>query len=165
MRARAARRVYVGVGSNLGDSRRAVSSAMDALAALSVDGLVRRSSLYETPPWGGVEQPMFINAAASFDSALAPAELLRGLLAIEQAAGRMRDGPRWGPRTLDLDLLHVDGVRCDGSELVLPHPRIADRAFVLLPLCELDGALVLPGAGRVAELLERVDGSGCEKLA
>lgn len=165
MSAVAARRAYVGLGSNLGDSRRAVSSALSALAALSVDGAVRCSSLYETPPWGVLEQPSFINAAASFDTSLAPLDLLQALLAIERAAGRVRNGTRWGPRTLDLDLLHMQNVVFNDERLVLPHPRIVERAFVLLPLCELEPELDLPAVGRVAELLERVACSGCVKLA
>ncbi len=159
------RRAYIGLGSNLGDSMRTLCEAMNALARLSVNGRVQRSSLYRTPPWGLLEQPPFINAAAGFDTALAPRELLQALLTIEQAAGRERTGQRWGPRTLDLDFLHMHGVRCQDDCLMLPHPRIAERAFVLLPLCELDGDLQLPGFGRVADLLEAVDRSGCERLA
>ena len=98
------------------------------------------------------------------DTGLSADELLDALLAIERAAGRVREGERWGPRTLDLDLLHMDGVRRDGERLTLPHPSIAERAFVLLPLADLAPALELPGQGRVAELLAALDHSGCEAL-
>ena len=88
-------------------------------------------------------------------------QALDALLEIERAAGRVREGERWGPRTLDLDLLHMDGVRLNDDRLALPHPRIAGRAFVLLPLAELAPQLELPGQGRVDELLGALDTSGC----
>lgn len=155
---------YVALGSNLGDSRQQLLDAMDALDRLPGSRLLARSGLYRTPPWGVLEQPAFINAVVLLESALAPHALLDGLLAIERAAGRTRDGERWGPRTLDLDLLHVGGFVLDDERLTLPHPRIAERAFVLLPLHELAPELVLPGQGRVADLLATVDTAGCVPL-
>jgi 2-amino-4-hydroxy-6-hydroxymethyldihydropteridine diphosphokinase len=92
---------------------------------------------------------------------LAPHDLLDALLGIERAAGRVREGERWGPRTLDLDLLHMEGVVSHDERLTLPHPRIGERAFVLVPLAELASDLELPGQGRVEELLAAVDASGC----
>jgi 2-amino-4-hydroxy-6-hydroxymethyldihydropteridine diphosphokinase len=111
-----------------------------------------------------LDQPPFLNAAVRLDTGLPPLELLDALLGIECAAGRVREGERWGPRTLDLDLLHVEGERSDDPRLILPHPRIAERAFVLLPLNDLAPALEIPGQGRVAELLSALDHSGCEAL-
>ncbi len=154
---------YIALGANLGDPRQQLLAAVDALAQLPGTRLLRRSHLYRTPPWGVLEQPPFINAAALLDTPLAPHELLDALLAIEQRAGRVC-AERNGPRTLDLDLLHMDGVQLDDGRLTLPHPRIAERAFVLLPLAELAPDLVLPGQGRVAQLLAAADTQGCERL-
>lgn len=155
---------YVALGSNLGDPRQQVLDAMDALANLPDTRLLQRSRLYRTPPWGVREQPPFINAAVELDTALSPHALLDALLAIEQRAGRVR-GERNGPRTLDLDLLHVDGVQLDDPQLTLPHPRMAERAFVLLPLHDIAPTLRLSGQATVAELLARLDLAGCERVA
>lgn len=155
---------YVALGSNLGDSRRYLGEAIEAMARLPSTRVTARSRLYRTPPWGMLEQPPFLNAAVRLDTGLAAGELLDALLAIERAAGRTREGERWGPRTLDLDLLHMEGVRMADARLTLPHPRIAERAFVLLPLADLAPGLDLPGQGKVAELLAALDHSGCEAL-
>ena len=154
---------YVALGSNLGNPRQQLLDAMEALAQLPKTRLLQCSSLYRTPPWGVLEQPSFINAAVELDTALSPDDLLDALLAIEQRAGRVR-AERNGPRTLDLDLLHVDGVQRHDSRLTLPHPRMADRAFVLLPLHDIAPALRLPGQGTVAQQLATLDLAGCEKL-
>lgn len=156
---------YIALGSNLGDARGQVLGAFDALDRLPHTHLLDRSPLYLTPPWGVLDQPAFINAVACIDTALPPLELLDALLGIERAAGRVRDGERWGPRTLDLDVLHLDGVTLANERLTLPHPRIAERAFVLLPLNDLAPGLVLPGQGRVSELLQSIDAAGCERQA
>ena len=136
---------------------------MQALGKLPDTRLLQRSQLYRTPPWGVLEQPPFINAAVQLDTALSPHRLLDALIEIEQRAGRVRV-QRNGPRTLDLDLLYVDGVQLDDERLTLPHPRMTERAFVLLPLHDLAPSLQLAGHGSVAELLARVDLAGCEKL-
>jgi 2-amino-4-hydroxy-6-hydroxymethyldihydropteridine diphosphokinase len=154
---------YVALGSNLGDPRQQVLDAMQALGKLPDTRLLQRSQLYRTPPWGVLEQPPFINAAVQLDTALSPHRLLDALIEIEQRAGRVRV-QRNGPRTLDLDLLYVDGVQLDDERLTLPHPRMTERAFVLLPLHDLAPSLQLAGHGSVAELLARVDLAGCEKL-
>jgi len=154
-------RAFVALGGNLGDTRTYLHRALDALAQLPQSRLVAVSHFYRTPPWGLREQPRFLNAAAELDTSLAPHALLDALLEIERAAGRVREGERWGPRTLDLDLLHVDGVVMHDARLTLPHPRIAERAFVLLPLAELAPGLELAGQGRVDTLLAAVDTAGC----
>ena len=154
---------YVALGSNLGDPRQQLLDAMQALVSTPGLRLLRRSALYRTPPWGMLQQPPFVNAAVQLDSALSPHALLDALLAIEQRAGRAR-GERNGPRTLDLDLLHVDGVQLDDARLRLPHPRMAQRAFVLLPLHDIAPVLELPGYGRVDQLLATLDTTGCERL-
>lgn len=155
---------YVALGSNLGNPQQQLLDAMDALASLPDTRLLQRSQLYRTPPWGVLQQPSFVNAAVELDTGLSPHALLDALLAIEQRAGRVR-AERNGPRTLDLDLLHVDGVRLDDARLILPHPRMAERAFVLLPLHDIAPTLPLPGKGTVAEQLARLDLAGCERLA
>jgi 2-amino-4-hydroxy-6-hydroxymethyldihydropteridine diphosphokinase len=147
-------RAVLSLGANLGDRAGAIR---EALTALKADGLVARSTLYETPPWGPVEQPPYLNAIAVVRG---PRDA-RGWLAraheLEQAAGRTRE-VRFGPRTLDIDVVTVTGddgapVRSDDPELTLPHPRAHERAFVLVPWLALDPNAVLPGRGRVAELV------------
>jgi 2-amino-4-hydroxy-6-hydroxymethyldihydropteridine diphosphokinase len=155
---------YVALGSNLGNPRQQVLDAMDALAQLPGTRVLQRSALYRTPPWGVLEQPPFINAAVELDTTLLPHDLLDALLAIEQRAGRER-AERNGPRMLDLDLLHVEGVQLDEPQLTLPHPRLAERAFVLLPLCDIAPTLRLSGQTTVAEQLSRLDLSGHERMA
>lgn len=157
-------RAFVALGGNLGDTRAVLHQSLDALAALPRTHLVAHSRFYRTPPWGLREQPSFLNAAAELDTDLGPYELLDALLRIERGAGRVRDGERWGPRTLDLDLLYMDGVALHDDRLTLPHPRIAERAFVLLPLAELAPDLELPGQGQVSRLLANADTTGCEPL-
>ncbi|HVV95748.1 MAG TPA: 2-amino-4-hydroxy-6-hydroxymethyldihydropteridine diphosphokinase [Rhodanobacteraceae bacterium] len=156
---------YVGIGSNLDDPERQVSSAIDALASLPRTRRLRASRRFRTAPWGLIDQPAFVNAAVEIATRLAPRDLLDALLSIERKQGRERDGSRWGPRVIDLDIL-LYGDRCiDEPGLTIPHPRLRERAFALLPLADLDAGLVVPGQGRVVELLERVDTSGCAPLA
>jgi 2-amino-4-hydroxy-6-hydroxymethyldihydropteridine diphosphokinase len=123
-----------------------------------------RSRIYRTPPWGVTDQPDFLNAVVALETPLPPHDLLNALLGIERAAGRQRNGERWGPRTLDLDLLHVAGQTINDERLTLPHPHIADRAFVLLPLNDVAPELDIPGQGKVVELLRNVDAQGCTAL-
>src|SRR5690348_6261131 len=151
---------YVALGSNLDDPEAQVERGFAALAALSHTLLDARSRLYRTPPWGMPDQPDFINAVARLQTSLTPRQLLDALLAIEARAGRAR-GVRYGPRTLDLDLLlYADRAMCEPG-LAIPHPRLQERAFVLLPLADIAPELDVPGQGRVADLLGRVDVSGC----
>jgi len=157
-------RAYVALGSNLGDSNQHLLDAITALAVLPRTVLVARSRIYRTPPWGKLDQPDFLNAVVMLETALEPHDLLDALLNIERAAGRERNGERWGPRTLDLDLLHVDGKTVNSERLTLPHPHIADRAFVLLPLHDVAPDLDIPGQGKVTELLRDVDTQGCTPL-
>lgn len=154
---------YVALGSNLGDSRQQVLAAIDALDALPATRVLQRSPLYLTPPWGVLEQPPFINAVVALDTELLPEPLLDALLQIESKAGRVR-AERNGPRTLDLDLLYMEGVIRADQRLTLPHPRMAERAFVLLPLSAIASTLEIPGQGTVRALLENLDASGCERL-
>jgi len=157
-------RAYVGLGSNLDGPEDQVRSALDALSKLPKTCLDRHSRLFRTLPWGKLDQPAFVNAAAELTTQLSARELLDALLAIERAHGRHRDGTRWGPRALDLDILLIGDQRIDEPHLHVPHPYIAERAFVLLPLADIDAQLLVPGHGRVGELLENVDTEGCVAL-
>lgn len=155
---------YVALGSNLDDPRQQVLDALEALAHLPGTHVLQRSFLYRTPPWGVLEQPPFVNAAAALDTSLPPHALLDALLAIERRAGRVR-GVVNGPRTLDLDLLHVAGVQCHDGHLTLPHPRMCERAFVLLPLNDIAPSLLLANTLTVAQQLARLDLAGCERIS
>lgn len=159
------RLAYVGIGSNLDDPERQVRAAIDALTRLPRTRFVRASRLYRTAPWGNAAQPAFVNAAAVVSTTLAPRELLEALLAIERAQGRVRDGARWGPRVIDLDILVYGDARIDEPGLHVPHPHLGERAFVLLPLADLDADLEIPGQGRVGALVGHVDATGCTALA
>ena len=159
------RLAYIGIGSNLDDPERQVRAALGALARLPRTTFVRASRLYRSAPWGKADQPAFVNAAAAVSTELAPRELLDALLAIERAHGRVRDGERWGPRVIDLDVLVHGDAQIDEPGLHVPHPHLAERAFVLLPLADLDPELEIPGAGRVRVLLGRIDAAGCTALA
>ena len=157
-------RAWIGLGANLGDPVAQVRDALRDLDAIEATRLVRASSLYRSAPWGDIEQPAFVNAVAEVETRLAPRELLDALLAIEQRRGRIRDGRRWGPRRLDLDLLVHGDRRMAEDGLVLPHPHLAERAFVLMPLAEIAPGLHVPGVGIVADLLARIDATPCERL-
>lgn len=155
---------YIALGANLGNPQHQVRDAMLALDALAHTRVTARSPLYLTPPWGVTEQPAFVNAVAGVDTGLPARDLLIALQELESRAGRRRDGQRWGPRLLDLDLLLYGDAQFHDEQLDIPHPRLAERAFVLLPLADIAGALDVPGLGRVADLLARVDASACRRL-
>jgi 2-amino-4-hydroxy-6-hydroxymethyldihydropteridine diphosphokinase len=145
-------RAYVGLGANVGDRAATLEQALELLAA-HVE-VVAVSTLRETEPWGYLDQPSFLNGAAAVETDLAPRELLDVLLAIEQELGRVRgEGPRYGPRAVDLDLLLFGDDVVDEPGLTVPHPRLFERAFALEPLAELDPTLVVPAQGRVSDLL------------
>lgn len=155
---------YVGVGGNLDDPRAQVTRAMDALARLPSTVLVARSPLYQTPPFGDVVQPAFVNAAAGLLTQLTPEDLLDALRALEKELGRRPPRERWGPRLIDLDLLVVGAEKRATDALQLPHPGIAERDFVLYPLADIAPDLDVPGAGRVSQLRDRVADRGVKLL-
>lgn len=150
---------YIGIGSNLGDSLARVHAAFDALARMERTRLLARSQLYRTRPFGPVAQNDFINAVAGVLTQLSAAELLDAMRDIESAAGRVRT-ERWGPRTLDLDLLVYGDARIAEPDLNVPHPGIAERGFVLRPLHDVAPTLEVPGQGKVEELLRRLPDDG-----
>lgn len=138
------------IGSNIGDRLAELRSAVAALSPY----LTAVSPVFQTPPWGPVEQQPFLNAVVLVaDPAAGPAEWLARAQACEQAAGRTRE-QRWGPRTLDVDVITVDDVRSEDPELTLPHPRAAERAFVLVPWWAVDPEAHLPGRGSVLQLMQ-----------
>ena len=147
--------VYLGLGSNLGDRLALLRAAVAELGALGrVDAT---SSVYETEPWGDPDQPAYLNACCRLETALPPPALHAAVKAIEQKLGRRPSSRRWGPRPIDIDLLVYEDVVVETPELQVPHPRLAERAFVLVPLAELAPELKVPGlAGSVAEQLARL---------
>jgi 2-amino-4-hydroxy-6-hydroxymethyldihydropteridine diphosphokinase len=144
---------WIGIGSNLGHPERAVADAVERIAALPAIDELRRSSLYRSAAVDLVDQPDFVNAVVRAGTAAPPLELLAMLQEIEHAMGRRRTGPRFGPRVIDLDLLLYGDRTMNHERLVLPHPRMHRRRFVLEPLAELDPSLEIPGQGRVSDLL------------
>jgi 2-amino-4-hydroxy-6-hydroxymethyldihydropteridine diphosphokinase len=138
---------YIGLGSNLGDRATLIARAAELIDA------VRLSTVRETEPWGYAPQPMFLNAVAEIETELTPRQLLDHLLDVERRLGRERIGPQWGPRTIDLDLLLYGDLEVDEPGLVVPHPRLRERLFVLEPLAELDPSRRIPGNGTVQEAL------------
>jgi 2-amino-4-hydroxy-6-hydroxymethyldihydropteridine diphosphokinase len=148
---------FVGIGANLGDRERTLRLALRLLGDRDGVTVAAVSSLRQTAPVGYLDQPSFLNGAARLETALSPQELLRALLDVERELGRDRSGPRFGPRTVDLDLLLYDGVELDEPGLVVPHPRLHERRFVLEPLAELAPGLVVPGRGPVERLLAELD--------
>ena len=142
---------YVGLGSNLGDREATIRAAVAALP-----GVLAVSELRETAPVGFTEQPAFLNGAVALETDLSARELLERLVAVERELGRERR-ERWGPRTIDLDLLLFGAETVDEPGLTVPHPRLHERRFALEPLAELDPELVVPGRGRVRDLLAELD--------
>ena len=146
-------RAYVGLGSNLGEREATLRQALEALGSMEGIEVVAVSTFRETDPVGVVDQPRFVNAAAALETNLAPRDLLERLLEVERALGRDRSSEeRWGPRTVDLDLLLYGDETIDEPGLEVPHPRLAERAFVLEPLLELDPRLQLPDGRRLRDL-------------
>lgn len=147
---------YVGLGANLGDRGGSIRRAVKLLGAADGVEVLSLSTLRETEPWGPVEQPPYLNGAVELETALGPRALLELLLDVERRLGRVRT-ERWGPRTIDLDLLlHGDGV-VEEPGLTLPHPRLHERRFALEPLAELAPDAVVPGRGTVSALLAALD--------
>ena len=149
-------RAYVGLGANLGPREVTLLRAADLLAAADGVEVVAVAQLRETEPVGLVEQPPFLNGAVAIDTSLPPRALLDVLLEIERSLGRVR-GERWGPRTIDLDLLAYGDERVEEEGLHVPHPRLHERRFALEPLAELDPELEIPGLGTVSELIAALD--------
>lgn len=156
---------YVGLGSNLDGPSSQVESAIGQLRAIRKTRVTARSALYRSGPLGRIEQPDFVNAAAALLTRLAPGDLLAELQQIERKCGRVRSRERWGPRLIDLDLLVYSDRVADEPGLTIPHPGIAERNFVLLPLKEIAPSLVIPGLGRLGSLPINMDEPRIEKIS
>jgi len=157
-------RAYIGLGSNLDDPQAQLQRAIEALRQLPESRLTAVSRFYRSRPMGPSDQPDYVNAVAMLDTCLAPLELLDALQAIEQQQGRVRQGERWGPRTLDLDLLLYGADVIDQPRLQVPHPGMRQRNFVLQPLFDLAPELCLPDGSSVREALAVVGSDGLEPL-
>ncbi|WKD58159.1 Bifunctional folate synthesis protein [Corynebacterium capitovis DSM 44611] len=151
-------RAVLSTGSNIGDARAHLRSVVDAFAG----HVVAASSIYATAPWGGVEQPDFLNQVLLIDVPCSPHELLARCQRLEREARRVRD-VRWGPRTLDVDIISIDGVTSADPELTLPHPRARERAFVLIPWLEVEPDAALEGEA-VAGIVEKLGAQGVRRL-
>jgi 2-amino-4-hydroxy-6-hydroxymethyldihydropteridine diphosphokinase len=152
----------IGLGSNVGDKTGNIAQAIELLTAREEVRLVARSRLYRTPPWGKTDQDWFVNACIGIATALSPRELLGRCQAVENELGRVRR-ERWGPRVIDVDVLAYRDVVLDEPNLVVPHPRIAERAFVLVPLADIAPDLVIDGR-TVTEHLGEIDRAGVEVI-
>lgn len=157
-------RVYIGLGSNLREPRQQLRDAVQALARLPDSSLQAVSSLYGSEPLGPQDQPRYVNAVAALDTTLAPLALLDALQAIERDQGRERKAERWGPRTLDLDILLFGEQVIDLPRLQVPHYHMHARAFVLHPLRELEPQLQLPDGRTLAQLCEACPADGLQRL-
>jgi 2-amino-4-hydroxy-6-hydroxymethyldihydropteridine diphosphokinase len=155
-------RAWLGLGGNLGDPQKAMASALQAIDADPRNDVVAVSSVYRTPPWGKTDQPDFLNAVASVETGLSPRELLDLCLEAEKGLKRVR-AERWGPRTIDIDLLLFDDWTIGEPGLEVPHPRMTQRAFVLLPLAEIAPELKI-GAKTVAQFLATLDTKGIDRV-
>jgi len=155
---------FIALGSNLVEPQKQVHEGFDELANLQDSKLLACSSLYLSAPIGNADQPDFVNAVAKLETALSPRDLLQTLLSIELKHGRKRSIPN-APRTLDLDLLLYDGLQHHEPDLTVPHPRMHERAFVLLPLTEIAPDCEIPGRGFAKDWLQHVDQQQIRKLA
>ena len=152
-------RAYLGLGANLGDREATIRRAVELLDEIERVEVAAVSELRETEPWGPLEQPPYLNGVAAVETELEPRALLDALLEIEARLGRVRvPGERWGPRTVDLDLLLFGDLVVDEPGLTVPHPHLHERRFALEPLAELAPDAVVPGRGTVSDLLRAVDG-------
>ena len=156
-------RACIALGANIGEPLRQIEAGFTALAALPGTRLLARSSLYRSAPVGYADQPDFINAVALIDTTLEPHALLEALLAIERVNGRVREFPN-APRTLDLDIVLYGDTVIHDPGLTIPHARMLERAFVMLPLAEIAPEMQVPGQGRVSELAARVDAGSIAQL-
>jgi 2-amino-4-hydroxy-6-hydroxymethyldihydropteridine diphosphokinase len=155
---------WLALGGNVGDSRALLQQAIEKLCERGDIHLLARSSDYRTPPWGVTDQPPFVNLCIAIETALAPRDLLARAHAIERALGRDREREqRWGPRSVDIDIIAYGDLAAHDPDLTLPHPRLFERAFVLIPLAEIAPDLRI-GGRRVAEAAAEVDRAGVERL-
>ena len=157
-------RVYVGLGSNLEDPVTQVLDAVEELEMIPDSILVSRSGLYRGKPMGPADQPDYVNAVVAMDTLLSAENFLRELTRIEDLQGRVRGGEKWGPRIIDLDLLMYGKHKINTPELTVPHPGMHERDFVIIPLSELAGDVIVPGQGRLTSLINKCENHSLKKL-
>jgi len=157
-------RVYIGLGSNLEDPVAQVLEAVEELEMIPDSILVSRSSLYRGKPMGPADQPDYVNAVVAMDTLLSAANFLQELIRIEDLQGRVRDGEKWGPRIIDLDLLMYGKQKINTPDLTVPHPGMHERDFVIIPLSELAGDVNVPGQGRLTALINKCENHSLRKL-
>ncbi len=155
---------YIGLGSNLSDPQAQVTQALQELNSIPDTKLVKASSLYISEPMGPSDQPDYINAVAKISTCLSAEDLLKELQSIENRHRRQRNGQRWGPRTLDLDIILFGDEQIDSKKLQIPHYGVSEREFVLIPLQELQADLIIPGKGSVADLIDNLPEYRLQKL-
>jgi 2-amino-4-hydroxy-6-hydroxymethyldihydropteridine diphosphokinase len=153
---------YIALGANLGEPAQQLRAAIHTLASTTGIRLLAQSPLYRTAPLGPADQPYYCNAVCQVETTMSPEQLLEQMLMVERAAGRVRSGDRWGPRLLDLDLLYMEGEQRQTLQLQLPHPAIAQRNFVLVPLADIAPMLNIAGVGIVAEQAQKLGRDGLE---
>ena len=142
-------RVYLGLGSNLGDRRENLLAALRLLDGMEDVSVLEVSSVYETKPWGKTDQPDFLNLVTQVSTSRDPRTMLAACVEVERKLGRVRE-ERWGPRVIDVDILLYDDLRIEEEDLVIPHPRMRERDFVMVPLLELRPGMRIPGCERAA---------------
>jgi 2-amino-4-hydroxy-6-hydroxymethyldihydropteridine diphosphokinase len=157
-------KAWLGLGSNMQRPAAQLETALDRLTRVDGIEVLEVSGFYRTPPWGDEQQDDFVNAVAHIETRLEPEALLQTLQSVEREMGRRRSGRRWGPRIIDIDLLLYGDLEYRSETLELPHPRMHERAFVLVPLCELDAGLRIPARGLAGDLLQTLDCSGIHTL-
>lgn len=157
-------KAWLGLGSNLQQPLQQLQQAIDKIVLTDGIEVLKTSSFYRTPPWGDQHQDDFINAVVQIETSLDPLPLLRVLQLIENEMGRLRGGRRWGPRLIDIDLLLFGDLQLQSVDLEVPHPRMHERAFVLIPLSELDANLNIPGRDDIGKLLSGIDCKGVVRL-
>ena len=157
-------RAYIGVGSNLENPVAQVKEAFEELGYLPDTIIFKKSSLYGCSPMGPQDQPPYVNAVVALDTLLSPDDLFNELVKIEDLQGRVRDGEKWGPRILDLDLLLYGKKKIKSKHLTVPHPGMHERDFVIIPLAELAGNISIPGLGKLSGLLGQCKNHSVKKL-
>ena len=157
-------RASLGIGSNLDDPVAQVRDAMEELEMLPDTIVAARSSLYSNKPMGPQDQPDYINAVVALDTLLSAEDLFARLVKIEEQAGRERDGEKWGPRVIDLDLLLYGKKKISTEQLTVPHPGLHERDFVIIPLAEIAGNLNIPGHGLLSTLINQVENHSLRKV-
>lgn len=157
-------RAWLALGGNVGDSRALLNQAIEKLCESGDTRLLARSSDYATPPWGVTDQPAFVNLCIAVETSLPPRDLLSRAHAVERALGRDRTNERrWGPRSVDIDIIDYNHLTLQEPDLLLPHPRLFERAFVLVPLAEIAPDLQISGR-RIADAAQQIDRRGVERL-